>query len=117
MRVLLIAVIACLCAAPASAHPPHECRTTLARFAEHREALETSAAMTGPILERLSQAWDEAEAAGSHAQRHATIYRHFVVNYPVLRPHLYVLAESAPAAIAAATRAIICLQREEEAAE
>lgn len=117
MRVFLIVAIACLSAASAAAHPPHECRTTLTQFAEHQKAVETNAAVAGPVLKRLSRVSDEATAAESHASRHAVIYSYFVANYPTLRPHLSVLAESAPAAIAAATRTVICLQREEEAAE
>lgn len=117
MRLLPIGAIAGLCAASAAAHDPRECRTELARFEEHRTAFETSADAAGPILERLSEAYDEAVAADGPARRHAVLYRHFVAAYPELRPHLTGTAETGREAVAAAVRAIVCLRREKAAAE
>lgn len=110
---LPIAVAGSLCAASAAAHDPHECRTAMAQFAEHRKAFEENAAETGPIIERLSEAFDEATATGDPSRRHAVIYRHFVNEFPRMRPHLSTITGSAADAMAAAARAISCLAREE----
>ena len=113
MRIFLIVAIASLCAAPVGAHAPHECRTVLAQFEKHRKAFEESAAVIGPSLDRLSAAYDEADAADSHARRHAAIYRHFVATFPVLRLHLAEATIATSEAMSAAARAIFCLKREE----
>lgn len=72
-RLLPIAVAASLCAALAAARDPHECRTAMPQFAEHRKAFEEDAAETGPIIERLAEAFDEVTATGNPSRRHAVI--------------------------------------------
>ena len=114
MRIFIIAAIASLCAAPAAAHDPRECRTVLAQFEKHRKAFEESAAVIGPSLDRLSAAYDEADAVDSHAERHAAIYRQFVARYPVLRLHLAEATIATSEAVSAAARAIFCLRREKD---
>ena len=99
-------------AVSAPAHPPQGCRTTLAQFKEHREAFETSAAVAGPILDRLSAAYEEVAATDSHARRHAVLYRHFVTDYPLLQLHLSEMMISTSDAMSASARAIFCLTRE-----
>lgn len=112
-RLLPIAVAARLCAATAAAHDPHECRTAMAQFAEHRKVFEDAAAETGPIVERLSEALDEAAATENPSRRHAVIYRHFVNEFPRMRPHLSTITGTAADAMAAAARVIVCLARKE----
>ncbi len=99
-------------AAPAAAHPPEECRTTLESFSAHAATFAESRKIAGPVLERLFAAWDEVEAADSHAQRQATIYRHFVAEFPRLRVHLAAEIESSAGAVAWARKAIFCLTRD-----
>ena len=125
-KLLPILAAAGLWIAPAAAHPPHECRTALANFARHAaifeegaKAFEESKAVTRPTLERLFAAWDEVGEADSHAHRHATVYRHFVADFPRLREHLTTEAESSERAIHTtrqaihwARRAIFCLGRD-----
>ncbi len=113
MRIFLTAAMISLSVAPAGAHPPHECRTVLAQFEKHRQAFEDSAAVTGPSLDRLSAAYDKADAVDNHAERHAVIYRHFVATYPVLRLHLAEATIATSEAMSAAARAIFCLKRQE----
>lgn len=104
-----------LCAAPAAARDPHECRTVLARFDEHRMAYEKSMAVAVPVLDRLAAAFDEVEGPNSsHADRHAVLYRHFVARYPLLRLHLSEITISSSDAMAAAATAMFCLKRETE---
>ena len=99
-------------AAPAAAHPPEECRTTLESFSAHAATFAESRKIAGPVLERLFAAWDEVEAADGHARRHATIYRHFVAEFPGLRVHLAAEVESSAEAVAWARTAIFCLTRD-----
>lgn len=111
-RALLAAGALSLCAASAAAHDPRECRTAMAQFAEHRKAFEKDAKETAPIVKRLSEAFDEATASGTFAERHAVIYRHFVNEFPRMRPHLSTITGSAADAMAAAIKVIVCLARE-----
>ena len=99
-------------ATPAAAHPPDECRTTLESFSTHAATFAESRKIAGPVFERLFAAWDEVEAAESHARRHATIYRHFVAEFPRLRVHLTAEIESSAEAVAWARKAIFCLNRD-----
>ena len=108
----ILAPYAGLWAAPAAAHPPDECRKTLANFARHAGAFEGGRAVTGPVLPELFAAWDKVEESGNHARWHAVIYRHFVADFPRLRTHLSAEAESSAAAIHWARRAIFCLKRD-----
>ncbi|MDE0334051.1 MAG: hypothetical protein OXI64_03765 [Defluviicoccus sp.] len=103
---------ASLAAVPVAAHPPEECRTALAGFARHAEAFEETRTVAGPVLDRLFAAWDEVEAADSHALRHAIVYRHFVTEFPRLRAHLSKDAESSAKAVQSAGKAIFCLARD-----
>ncbi len=100
--------------ASADAHSARECRTALAAFDAERAAFEESMEIAGPILERLSAAWEEADGSGSHAGRHAVLYRHFVGDFPEMRPRLSDAAAAASKAMDAAGRAIFCLSRERE---
>ena len=104
-----------LLSSPAAAHPPDECRTTLANFQSHAKDFEESSEVTRPALENLFAAWEEVEDADSHARRHAVIYRHFVAHFPRLRTHLSTEAESSVKAIHWARRAIFCLTRDRPA--
>ncbi len=102
-------------ATPTAAHPPEECRTTLESFSAHATTFAESRKIAGPVLERLFAAWDEIEAADSHGRRHATIYRHFVAEFPRLRVHLAAEVESSAEAVAWARKAIFCLARDRTA--
>ena len=110
IRTIIVAA-AGLWAASAAAHPPGECRTMLAGFARHAEALAESRKVTRPALARLLAEWDQVEMADDHAGRHAAIYR-FAAGFPALRPHLAAELESSKAAMEWAARAIFCLKRE-----
>lgn len=110
MNRIAIFVAAGLWAASAAAHPPDECRTTMANFAKHANAYEEAMKSRQAILDRLYAAWDEAVEADSHAERHAVIHRHFIARFPELVPHLPEGPASARA-IEWARKAIFCLAR------
>ncbi len=107
---IAVFLAAVLWAAPAAAHPPGECRTTIANFAKHADAFEEDIKVRLPIMERLIAAWEEAVEAGSHAERHAVIHRHFIARFPELMPHLPE-GPAAAGAIEWARKAIFCLTR------